>query len=342
MLVRILESSVMVLAAVFLVASLAGFVLDRPVLVSYVYSESMSPTLNKGDVFFINPLSKGSAGDIIVFKMNGQWTVHRVYAETSSGFITKGDNNVATDQQSGRNNAVSGEDVIGTVVTLGDQPIKVPVVGEYIGKISNVYLAFVALIIGAALLTRNAPRSNRKGKRRTVRVKFKTFYAIMSAIVIAVIVLSTMIAWGSVSFSYASTQAGGQNEGWYLPNSEFDEKITIRNRAVYPFVYIIEPDGDRVSVEDDLFLVSGGEKREIVAHVKVPDDTHIYTENLNVYAYPPLLPVGFVKSLYDVSPYAPLLTFAAELTLFFALLYRIFGYGDEDIVRFKVKRRSII
>ncbi|WP_297500829.1 S26 family signal peptidase, partial [Thermococcus sp.] len=88
---RLIENIVVVVATVFLLASVTGFLLGRPVLLSYAYSESMTPTINKGDMFFINPLSKGGkAGDIIVFHRRDGWTVHRIFAVTEEGYVTKG------------------------------------------------------------------------------------------------------------------------------------------------------------------------------------------------------------------------------------------------------------
>jgi len=98
---RAVEYLLLSFVSVIVVGSLAGALLDRPVFVSYAYSGSMTPTISKGDVFFINPLSKNpEVGDIIVFNAGGTWTVHRIVGVVEDGYITKGDNNVATDQQS--------------------------------------------------------------------------------------------------------------------------------------------------------------------------------------------------------------------------------------------------
>lgn len=77
---KLLEGIITAVIFMILVASVVGgFILDRPILVSYAYSESMTPTINKGDLFFINPpLSRNAeVGDIIVFHRRDGWTVHR-------------------------------------------------------------------------------------------------------------------------------------------------------------------------------------------------------------------------------------------------------------------------
>ena len=67
---------------------------------------SMLPTLEGGDLVVIQgvPISDIRVGDIIVYNgycsSLGQSVIHRVVNVTSSGLITKGDNNPETDQAS--------------------------------------------------------------------------------------------------------------------------------------------------------------------------------------------------------------------------------------------------
>ncbi len=333
------------LAVVFLLVSVTGFILDRPVLISYVTSDSMTPTLNKGDLFLINPFSKGKTGDIIVFKMNGHWTVHRIYAETSEGYITKGDNNVATDQQGGRSDAIRKEDVVGTVVTISDKPIKIPYVGMYIQEFSkstkNLYIAIVVIVLGSILLTAGGKDRVRKRKKRVVKVKYKTLYTIVSAVTIAIILISIVATWGTVGFNYASTLAGGQKEGWYLPNTEFDRPIVIENKAFYPMYYILSPKGDRIALDKTDFMLMRNEKESINVHVKVPANTKIYYEQIDVYTYPPLLPTDLIKRLWNLNPYLPLVAFSIEIAGVLAIVYFATGSGEEEIVKIKIRRKYI-
>ncbi len=68
---------------------------------------SMLPTLEGGDLVVIQvvPIGDVHVGDIIVYNSlcstGGESVVHRVVSISSSGLITKGDNNPRTDQASG-------------------------------------------------------------------------------------------------------------------------------------------------------------------------------------------------------------------------------------------------
>ena len=330
----------------FLITSIVGFVLDRPILISYVYSDSMSPTLEKGDLFFINPLSKGDVNDVIVFKMNSKWTVHRVYAKEHDGYVTKGDNNVATDQQEGKNPKIPKDAVIGKVITVGGQPLRIPRAGEYIKylskKGSNLYIAMAFLVLGAILLTTSGEERKKKSRKKYIKVKFKTLYAVTASLILVVLVVSIMLSWGTLTFSYSSTLAGGQREGWYLPGSTFEEELTLKNRAIYPFLYFVEAQGDRVEIlSEKSFRIYGGEQEKIKVRVSVPEDTRIYGEKIHVYAYLPILPEGTITKLYHKSPYLPLIAYLTEASFFLTLLYFAVGAGSEDIVRYRVHRSRI-
>jgi|Deesub1362B_J571_1020462.scaffolds.fasta_scaffold00190_55 signal peptidase len=341
--IKILEGVLTGIIVVFLFASIAGFILDMPVLVSYVYSDSMNPTLKKGDFFFINPLSKGDVGDIIVYNMKGQWTVHRIYAKGAEGYITKGDNNIATDQQEGKNPEIKSKDIIGKVIVIKGTPLTVPKVGGYVktisNKISNFYVAAALLIFGGVLVTLNDKNEKKRKRQKVIKIKFKTVYIITSALTIAILILSMMLSWGTLSFGYSSTLAGGQNEGWYLPESTFEKELSLQNRAVYPFYYFIEPRGDRIQINgENSFKISSGENKDIKLTINVPKETRLFTEKIDVYAYLPIVPISIIGVLYSKSPYLPFIAYIGEAALLFLLLHLIAGVGNEEVIRYRVHR----
>lgn len=87
----------------------------------------MTPTICREDVFFINPFDRNpNVGDIIIFQREDIWTVHRVVAITDEEYITKGDNNIATDQQSCNIPSVTQDKIGGTVVTASEKVLTIP------------------------------------------------------------------------------------------------------------------------------------------------------------------------------------------------------------------------
>jgi len=153
--------------AFFSVLVIASYVFNTPLFVAYLKSESMHPTLNKYDVIFINPLDRNfNDGDIIIFKNREEWTCHRIVGTVSGGFVTKGDNNIASDQFSGKG-VVYPESIAGKVLVINGIPIKIPLIGEqiqnaekYIQK--NKIISLVLFITGGFFLLAS---SNRKSKK---------------------------------------------------------------------------------------------------------------------------------------------------------------------------------
>ncbi|NJE05795.1 signal peptidase I [Thermococcus sp. M36] len=346
---ELIGNIIIFIAIMFLITSVMGFVLDRPVLISYAYSESMTPTINKGDLFFINPFSKGGdVGDIIVFHRRDGWTVHRIFAVTDQGYITKGDNNVATDQQDDAYPSVKREDVVGKVVTIGDHPLVIRGGGRFIesirARLTSIYAIAVILLLGA-FLTFSSGGNNRKHgrKKRFIRIHTRTIYAAVSVVIVAGFLFVTVASWGTLAFTYSSTLAGGQREGWYLPGSTFEKNLSLENKAIYPFHYFIEAQSDRITfLNEKQFEMSGRSTHEILMKVSVPEDTRIYREEITVRSYPAILPGSLVTLLYNLNPYLPLIPYTLELTAILLAFYYLADIAKGEAIRIRIRRRSLL
>ncbi|MPW40036.1 signal peptidase I [Thermococcus sp. 101 C5] len=342
-----LEYFLILAVSVFVVGSIAGALLDRPVFMSYVYSDSMTPTLNKGDLFFINPFSRSAdVGDIIVFNLRGSWTVHRVVAIVENGYITKGDNNVATDQQEGRASPVSKDKIAGKVLTIGDSPLKIPQLGTYLQRglsgRTKMLLAALMIVLGALAFTGETPK-HRKKRPRFTRVKFKTLYLLASAFLLIMLSASIFVSWQVFPIEYAVTSAGGQREGWVLPGSTFEREITIKNGNFYPMVYYLEPQTGGISSLSETQLELGPQEEETVkVTINAPEETSLFMDKVKVNAYIPVLPKSVINWLYSINPFAPLFAILSETAVFLGILYLISGIGDEDVLKIRNKRSSLL
>jgi len=109
-----------VLVLGLLVGSFAYFTL---VFARKVTGTSMYPTLEEGDMVVVwsVPYSSIRAGNVIVYNppcsATGESVIHRVVGIGTGGFMTKGDNNFATDQEAGiASGPVTPECIEGVVV----------------------------------------------------------------------------------------------------------------------------------------------------------------------------------------------------------------------------------
>lgn len=80
-----------------------GIILNTPTPVVSVFSESMIPVLNKGDMIFVYNNDDYEVGDIIVYenletrRVLGYPIIHRIIDINGGAIKTKGDNNPAPD-----------------------------------------------------------------------------------------------------------------------------------------------------------------------------------------------------------------------------------------------------
>ncbi len=345
---RAVEYLLLSFVSVIVVGSLAGALLDRPVFVSYAYSGSMTPTISKGDVFFINPLSRNpEVGDIVVFNAGGTWTVHRIVGVVEDGYITKGDNNVATDQQSKKIPPISRSQIGGKVITFQGKPIVIRGAGTYIqnslsGR-TKMLVAGVLIILGALAITGDSKKGIRKKKKSKVMiVKFKTLYVLASALLLVMVATSMFVSWQVFPINYAVTSAGGTREGWYLPGEVFTQEIAVKNLNFYPMFYYVSAPRPVTKISEDSFQLTGKGEKKVLITIKSPEETSVYSTKVTVNSYLPLLPRSATTYLYRINPIMPVFGILLEISLFLGILYMVSGIGNEDIVKIRTRKSSLV
>nr|HOP08941.1 signal peptidase I [Candidatus Methanofastidiosa archaeon] len=136
-----------------------GGVLNMPVGLSYVETESMMPQLEPGDGFMLIPsqLVDGyEIGDVITYNAQNfpyDYVTHRIVGVTSQGFITQGDNNTFTDQTgSFLEPYVKEEQIAGKVLELNGNIVSIPhfgdainFIGDSIRGLSNRFYSFIGI-----------------------------------------------------------------------------------------------------------------------------------------------------------------------------------------------------
>lgn len=344
---RLLEYGIVFMVFTLVLGSVVGALLDRPVFMSYVYSDSMTPTISRGDLFFINPFSRSAdVGDIIVFNLRGTWTVHRVVAIVEDGYITQGDNNVGTDQQGGRAPPVSKDKIAGKVITIGGAPLKIPRLGGYLqGRISSrdkMFLAGALIIFGALVFGTSGNKVKHRKRKKFFKLKFKTLYILASALLLVMIATSIFVSWQVFSIEYAVTSAGGQREGWYLPGSTFEKELSIKNANFYPMMYFISAGTPNIAdISSTEFDLSPNEEKKIEVTIDAPEETSLFSDKVVVNAYMPLLPKTIIKRLYLIHPIVPVLAMLLETSAFLGLVYLLSGIGEEDVLKIRNRRSSL-
>ena len=339
-----LEYTLIAVLGVLVIGSIAGAVLERPVFMSYAYSGSMTPTIDRGDLFLINPLARDpDVGDIIVFKVGSTWTVHRVAAITTEGYLTRGDNNIATDQQSHSIPPITKEQIGGTVIEINGHVPTIPKVGDYlengISDRGKIFLGAILIIIG--ILAFGGGEASRSGKRKKFFVvKFRTLFMLASAFLILMVAISIFVSWEVVPIEYSVTSAVGNRENWYQPGEEFQSEVNVENHNFYPMVYYVSAPSPVTGLSTEKFRLSRDGKEDLTVTIVAPQTTSVYSTKVRINAYPPLLPASVMDRLYSVHPMVPLLGILAVVSAFLGVLYVLSGMGSEDVLRIRKKRHS--
>jgi len=337
------EYTLVAVIGVLVIGSLLGALMDRPVFMSYAYSKSMTPTIDKGDLFFLNPLATSpGVGDVIVFRANGRWTVHRVVAVTQDGYITKGDANVATDQQSRGIKPIPRENVAGTVVAPGGHVLTIPEIGNYLetGLDNRTKIFLGALLVMVGVIAFSGGSEKRKKHQKFVRVKFRTLYMLAGVFLLITVAMSIFVSWETVPIEYAVTSAGGLREGWYLPGERFSTEVTVKNNNLYPMLYYVSGKPPVTAVSSTEFGLGGGEEKALVVDIKAPESTAVYSTDVRINAYPHVLPSNIMGWLYNYNPMLPVLAILGEVAAVLWIIYLLSGIGNEDALKIRKRRTS--
>ncbi|MFZ2969940.1 MAG: signal peptidase I [Minisyncoccia bacterium] len=103
-----------------------SYVMGTSYPIASITSGSMWPVLKKGDLVLIKYVKNEDIkiGDIVVFKNENGFTIHRVTEITGNKIRTKGDANNISDL------AIEYKDIVGRTLIYNEKPVKIPYLGN--------------------------------------------------------------------------------------------------------------------------------------------------------------------------------------------------------------------
>ena len=119
-------------AIVYGTPKLLARILHTQYPIASITSSSMWPVIKRGDIVFIKGVSGKddiNLGDIVVYKNEQGFTIHRVVKMAEETFITKGDANNIDDQP------VKYEELLGKTINIRNKPLRLP----YLGNLSRIF-----------------------------------------------------------------------------------------------------------------------------------------------------------------------------------------------------------
>lgn len=371
---RVAEVAVGLLVGLLVVSVLASQLLGQPVLLGFVETGSMAPTLEPGDGFVAIPAAVAGPiepGDVVVFEAEvldgGGLTTHRVVRETEAGFITRGDANVVTDQDSGEP-PVQRAQIVAEVLQIGGHVVVVPKLGLFVGGVQSAigsvqaaiagvfgtssllgtqglaYLVFALGVLAYVASVVAERRAEADGRRRSRSTRSRDDGAMdaglvvlgLTLLLVATVTASMVVTGGTHSFDLLSAESDSERP--YVVERGTSESVTytVPSNGVMPVVVFLEPGSGRLSVNRSEVFIPGGGTANVTVTLHAPPETGYHPQYLVERRYIAVLPQGMIRGLYQVHPWLPILVIDALVGLGFAGLgWALLGTG-----RIRVRTRS--
>ncbi|WP_411967261.1 signal peptidase I [Haloferax sp. YSSS75] len=359
---------------VAVVALLFGQALGQPILLGYVETGSMSPTMEPGDGFVAVPsilTDEPEAGDVVVFRAEalhgGGLTTHRIVRETSEGYVTRGDANPFTDQDNVEP-PVRESQIVAEALRLGGDVVVVPALGSGVQALQGTVTAVVGVVAGlpglrsvlrgelspvflvgigggliALSLVLDMFGSDRTpathSRRRPNYVSIGVVLLVLAVLVAGPATVSMVFGSGSTSVDVVSSNAPSENPLVVEPGGEVSAEYRVTNEGFVPMMVVVDSPHPDVSFGQTVLVVSSRASVTTTLSVRAPEQTGAYTREITEQRYLPILPQSLILGLHDVHPVLAIAAIDAVLVVV-ALALGIATLGLSP-VRMRVVGRNI-
>ena len=318
-----------------------GYVLGHPVVLSYAESGSMEPAIEEGDGVVLVP-SQGArspgVGDVVTFQAElvngGSLTTHRVVEVTEEGYVTKGDANPFTDQDTGEP-AVTEAQVVGVVPTFRGEPVTVPGLGTFVEStraavaslqmtISSYIgtslvtgtqgLAYILFGVGATvfvltfLLDEDDERTESRDTDR--EGVFSTWTVVLVATLFVVFVVTGVMVsqGGPTKYELVSSESDPDTPRVVQAGESVERRYVMSNPGHIPAVSFVEPASNGVEVDEENreHYLGGNETVNATVTLNAPSEKGYYPMYVVEHRYFAVLPTGTIEAMYAIHPWVPI------------------------------------
>lgn len=319
-------------------ALVIGAILGQPILLGFVETGSMEPTIGAGDGFFAVPTELAGdlgPGDVVVYEnSDGELTTHRIVGETDRGYITQGDNNLVTDQDGGEP-PVQRAQIVAVAWGMGNDPIVIPFLGTAVTGIQSIVLGVQSTVAGVlgvqallgaegllllifiltmvflafdVVLTRGRRVRPGRDRSRNDAIPVRTLLIVFAVVVMlaatgAMVVPADNHEFGIVSAEFDSDRADVIQQG---TTDEITMPV-VNDPSFIPVHTYFEAGSPEVTMQDTYAYVPAGEERNVSFTVDAPPETGFFPMYVREYRYLAILPVDLTDILYDTHPWAPII-----------------------------------
>lgn len=355
-----------VLLVIILASLVLGQVLGQPVLLAYVTSGSMEPTISEGDGFLTMPTAVAgppSEGDVITFRPQGieegELTTHRVVDETDQGYITRGDANPFTDQDGGEP-PVTSDRVVATAVQIGGVVITIPGLGVAIEAIQNGLSAAVSTVVSATGID-VSPSSSSAGtwlfglglllfvfslrptddggvtrNRNLTRggdgesIGGRNVTILLVIIVLVPANAAMILPSGQTSVTIDGAEVASSER--VAPGDPVETEFRAQNNGLVTLLLVFEPADDDVTIDPAVSGIPSGQSASSTVTVPAPEPDIERTIVISEYRYIVLMPESVIIALHELHPVVAL--GAINLLVgggFLGIVGGILGFGESRL-----------
>jgi len=343
---RTLSVALQLAAVLAVVALVVGQFLGQPILLSYVETGSMQPTLNPGDGFVAIPAQIAGGigtGDVVTFNaeeiQGGGLTTHRVVEETERGYVTRGDNNPFTDQDGGEP-TVQDADVVAKALQVGGGVVVIPHLGTAVmwfqsgldaaqtwlavtfgvrslqGTQGLAYIVFGASIVAYGAdwyLDAGSRESRSRDRSRDDGTSVLAILGVLALVLMATATAAMVVPGGTQEYGVVSAEFESENPTVIESGTSQEIKYVVPNAGLVPVYAYVTPASPGVGVDSQRLSVGSRGEASTTVTLSAPDETGYYRLFVAEHRYLAVLPPGVVDELYGVHPWAPLAAINALL-----------------------------
>ncbi len=333
------------------VGLLAGQVLGQPVLVGYVTTDSMEPTIDAGDGFVAVPsflAGEPEVGDVVVYDArelhDSGLTTHRIVGETEGGYVTKGDANPFTDQDDEEPPVTDGQivahalQVDGGVITIPHLGTAVETVQATVAapfgvldqrRAGTVLVALgIALFLLAGTVGERGRRDTRRSRNRPDVVAIRTVVLVAVVVVAGAATAAMVLPAGVHEFGVVASEDPTGEPHVVEPGGTATVTYETHNGGLLPVLVITEPASGGTAVEPRDAVLGGGERVETTVTMAAPSQPDAQFRHVRESRYLLLLPPRVVAALHSIHPLLALLAVDAVVGAFVvSASVAVFGTG---------------
>jgi len=325
---------------VLAVALVVGQLLGQPVLVSYVRTGSMEPTIDTGDGFVPIPTAvtgPPETGDVVTFRakqlQGGGLVTHRIVDRTDRGYVTRGDANPFPDQD-GEEPPVKQTQVVAVAAEFGGEPIVIPNLGVAVQALTSVLetvqrqavaltglrsldgvtgigyafglLSAVGYVVDVVTGNRrDTDDPDRSMERNRGGDDGRRYLRIFTAIIVVAATGTMVLPSGTTEYGVVSAEFDGERPSVILAGETRTQEVRLGNTGLVPVVALLEPASDGIEVRDRVVSVPPRGEATAAVEMSAPPETGYYRRYLATHRYLAVLPTPAIVGLANVHPWLP-------------------------------------